>query len=100
MGDVVDAAYALGLGPHYPVLVVEERGKVPQGNVAVSIDGGREYCAAALLVVARIIRSTSQKRNSERCSCDYHGLPRIPLEWGARIYGGQDDELVRALVTV
>src|SRR3989344_6925868 len=57
-----------------PVLIFKKRRQEPVVNITIFINRSRKDRSAILLIPNRMVCSTTEKRNTIRCSSDYHVL--------------------------
>jgi hypothetical protein len=70
--------YVLNVGINDAVLVLEERGQTPAGNVAILVDGRCENGAAMFPKPSGIVSATAKEGNSERGTRDNHDFVSLP----------------------
>src|SRR4026207_2118200 len=79
MLDVVNPSPILDARVDDAEAVIEKRRQVARRDVAVLVDGGGEDLSAVGAIPRRIVRSSTEERNAERCTTDDHrvGIRRV-----------------------
>src|SRR3989344_4971267 len=76
--------HELHLAPRHPRLVAEKRRELPAAYVAIFVYGGGKPRPAVFLEPRGIVRASSEKRDTERSSCDDH---RMLFIYEIRVFG-------------
>src|SRR5262245_13643928 len=72
MSKLIDGGACLDLAINQANAVLEERGQVTAGEIAVLVDAGRQHSAAMAPVPRRVVGAAAKEGNAKRRPADDH----------------------------